>query len=153
MVERSKGVRCSQISRPNFLAVRIVQNRQIIGTHTLKIRCVCTDESAVYASRNLLKIKRTEAFPRVCYIGTTTLDSVSSRTHPHMGRAWSKVKQSLRIALRNPQIYTVADKFYFGNPVAQRKSWGLEGIAASQFEFWRAFRQTGSLTKEHLECP
>lgn len=53
--------------------------------HTLKIGCVCTDEDAVSTGRNLLKIKHTKAFSRVCYINTTTLNSVSSSTRviPH----------------------------------------------------------------------
>jgi hypothetical protein len=63
------------------------RNRQIIGTHTLKIGCVCTDENATCTARNLLKTMDTKSFPRVCSISTTTLNSVSSRTCPHT-REW-----------------------------------------------------------------
>ena len=59
----------------------MLQNRQIIGTHTLKIRCVCTDENATCKAHKLLKTLDTGGFTYDCVISTTTtLNSVSSRT-------------------------------------------------------------------------
>jgi hypothetical protein len=55
----------------------------IAGTHPLKIRCVCTDENAPCAARNLLKTLDTKGFTYDSVINTTTLNSVSSRTHSH----------------------------------------------------------------------
>jgi hypothetical protein len=71
-----------------ILALRAIPNYssrkgQIIGTHTLEIRCVCTDENATCDARNLLKTMDTEGSYRACVISTTTLSFVSSRTHPH----------------------------------------------------------------------
>jgi len=58
----------------------MLQNRQIIGTHTLKIRCVCTDENATCKAHKLLKTLDTGGFTYDCVISTTTFNSVSSRT-------------------------------------------------------------------------
>jgi len=44
--------------------------------------CVCTDENATCAARNPLKTLDTVLIPRVCFISTTTLYSVRSRTGP-----------------------------------------------------------------------
>ena len=96
------------------------QFRRFIGTHTLKINCVCTDEIVSCVARKLLKIRDTESFPRVCYISTTTLDSVSSRTHPHThGRAGiGKVRLCFTVecgwALFQIRIYVCSCKFMIG---------------------------------------
>jgi hypothetical protein len=77
--------------------VRTGRNDQIIGTHTLKIRCVCTDENGVSAVRNLLKTMDTESFSRMWVISTTTLTSVSSRTDPHTPRDGLRANLSLPV--------------------------------------------------------
>jgi len=71
-----------------YIAVELIkreppQNRQNISTHTLKVRCVCTDEMTTFAARNILKHMDTVGFTYDCVISTTTHISVSSRTHPH----------------------------------------------------------------------
>jgi hypothetical protein len=40
-------------------------------------------KSVTCAARNLLRKMDTAAFSRMCYISTTTLNPVSSSTHPH----------------------------------------------------------------------
>ena len=55
----------------------------MVGTHTLKISCVCTDQNTIRTARNLLKTLDTRGFTYDCVINTTTLIPVSSRTHMH----------------------------------------------------------------------
>ncbi len=54
---------------------------KIAGTHTLKIRCVCTDENSVSEGRNLLKTQDIVASYRECAISTTTLFSMCTRNN------------------------------------------------------------------------
>jgi hypothetical protein len=91
----------------------------MVGTHTLKIRCVCTDENATCAARNLLKIQHTRGFTYDCVISTTTLISVSSRTHPHTeGMALEKVPGRFAVARRSRFIYTNGIIFDFCSLIA-----------------------------------
>jgi hypothetical protein len=77
--------------RPKAKSCQVGLDVRLIGTHTLKIRCVCTDENAVSEAHNPLKAKHARSFSYDCVINTTTLILVSSRTCPPAKRQYANL--------------------------------------------------------------